>query len=439
MGMCRRKLGKDTRAEIKVDPDIELKDYSGPFKPDLRFTDFGREQLGRMYSLAHHYNYTILRAYRDYIREKWGPEVLLEAQEAVWGKALVGDIHQFITEAMNIKGQDLEAFMKAWQIDLNSQPGDHFEVIFEMPSENRGIVTFNRCPIVEEYEKMGRTDELRDICEKTCPPAMTNVAHRYNTDLVLNVLAMPPRKSKDHICCRFEVCYKNETGKDGRGELDVDPKIDKNRKDIRGELEVNPNVEMQDYSGPFKPDLRITDFSREQLARMYLMAHRYDLAMMIAYQMWIVEKFGYDIVGEMTEDIWGERLIGDVRRLNTTFMNIDPHGIEGFMKAWQMDMTSLPPNFDMKFEMPSVDRGIVTFNTCYGVTMLEPLGMNEELLKLCAMDPPAIGNSARIYHPDMRVKIHAFPPRESEDEVCCKWELFYDATKPTVTWFDGRE
>jgi hypothetical protein len=88
MGRQKQILGKDKRGEIKVDPKVELKDYSGPLKSDLRFTDFSREQLARMYSLAHHYDYEILRAHRDYIREIWGPEAVCEAQEDVWGNTM---------------------------------------------------------------------------------------------------------------------------------------------------------------------------------------------------------------------------------------------------------------------------------------------------------------------------------------------------------------
>jgi hypothetical protein len=439
--MARQKqdLGKDTRAEIKVDPNVELKDYSGPFRPNLRFTDFSREQLGKMYSLAHHYNYTNVRAYRDYVRNRWGPEAFYEGQEAIWGEMLVDDIHRFITETMNIKGKDLEAFMKHWQVDLNSQPGDFFDVIIEMPSKDRGIVTFNRCPVVDEYEASGRTDELHDICTKTCPPAIKNTANLYNTDIDLKVLALPPRKSKDHICCKFEVCYKSRTAKTSKETEKVDLRIDKKKRDIRGDIKIDPKVKLEDYSGPFKPDLRITDFSREQLARMYLMAHQYDLAIMMAYNMWVGGKFGFDGTGDMNVAIWGTGVIGDVRKLHMRFMNIAGNDLESFMKAWQMDVTSQMPNFDMKFEMPSKDRGIVTFNTCFGVMQMEKLGMSDEILKVCALDPPAIGNSARFYHPDMRVKIHAFPLREGEDEICCKWELYYDPTAPTVTWFDNRE
>ena len=35
--------GPDTRAEIRVDSSAELPDYSGPFKADLRFSDFSNQ------------------------------------------------------------------------------------------------------------------------------------------------------------------------------------------------------------------------------------------------------------------------------------------------------------------------------------------------------------------------------------------------------------
>lgn len=427
MGKYKRELGKDPRGEIEVDPNIELQDYSGPFKPDLRLTHFSREQLGRMYLLAHNYNYTILRVYRDYIDEKWGFEAMCEANEDVWGSKLVNNIHRVITEHMNINGQDLEAFMKHWQIDVNSMTGDYFDVIFEMPSEDRGIVTFNRCPVVDEYEASGRTDDVQQVCVKTCPPCITNTARLYNADIDLKVLAMPPRKSREHICCKFEVFNKSGAAQKSRETEKVNLEIDRNKRDIRGDLKIDPKVEMQDYSGPFKPDLKITDFSREQLARMYLMAHQYNLDIMMTYQQWVAEKYGIDAMSDMTVDIWGERMIDHSRLINARFMNIQGQSIEAFMKAWQIDMTSMPPNFDLNFEMSSEDSGIVTFNKCIAVEMMEPMGLNDLLLKFCAMDPPSIGNSAKLYHPDMGLRVLAFPPRESEDDVCCKWELYYES------------
>ncbi len=40
-----KKTGHDHRGEIEVDPSVDLPDYSGPFRADLRFSDFSKEQL----------------------------------------------------------------------------------------------------------------------------------------------------------------------------------------------------------------------------------------------------------------------------------------------------------------------------------------------------------------------------------------------------------
>ncbi|MFC2018004.1 hypothetical protein ACFLTQ_01710, partial [Chloroflexota bacterium] len=314
------------------------------------------------------------------------------------------------------------------QIDVNSIPGDYFDVIFEMPSKDRGIVTFNRCPVVEEYESSGRAEEVHQVCIKTCPPAIRNTARLYNGNIDLKVLALPPRKSRDNICCKFEVYCGPGSGIEAEGSQETE-KVNLNidKKDIRGALKIDSNIELQDYSGPFKPDLKIIDFSREQLARMYLLAHQYNLDIMMSYQRWAAEKYGIDAMSDMTIDLWGERMIDHSRLINARFMNIHGQSIETFMKAWQIDLTSMPPNFDLKFEMPSENSGIVTFNKCIAVEMMEPMGLNDVLLKFCAMDPPSIGNSAKLYHPDMGLKILAMPPRESENDVCCKWELYYES------------
>ena len=50
-----KKKGRDVRGEIKIDPNVDLPDYSGPFQADLRFSDFSKEQLVRMLSMSYEY------------------------------------------------------------------------------------------------------------------------------------------------------------------------------------------------------------------------------------------------------------------------------------------------------------------------------------------------------------------------------------------------
>lgn len=416
--------GMDTRAEIKIDPNIELDDYSGPFRPNLRFTDFSRKQLGRMYSMAHHYHYRIQRAYRRYIHDTWGNDAVGDSEEKIWGELTVDELHELYRDVMKITADNLESFMKSWQLDLNSQPGDFWEIVFEMPTSERGLVTVNRCPVVDEYEKRGSTaGELLAVCKKKCHSAIQSKAKLYHPNIELKVLATPPRASTDNICCRFAVRYH---GDDFQDAATPDLNIDPTKQDLRADTTINPNVTLEDYSGPFRPDLRMTNFSREQLARMFLMCHKHDLGMMIGYQEWAMLAYGWKEMVVMPVEVWANYLFSDAYEVATRFMNITEQSIASYLKALQVDITAQPPNFDNSFEMPSPDRGIYTFNVCFGETNLRNQGAPpDKVLEFCEMDPPAIRKCAKLYHPDIRVKIMALPPVLHPYQVACKWDMVY--------------
>lgn len=418
----KRELGKDTRAQIEDNPTVELDDYSGPFRSNLRYTDFSRKQLSWMVIMAHHYHYDIQKAYRAYIEKEYGYNGVLQTEKNIWEETMSPNIHEFISETMNITGKDIEAFMKHWQVELNSLPGDNYEVIFEMPAKNRGTITVNRCPLAAEYEARGQANKLKGICTNRCSNTMEKSARLYNDNIRLKVLAMPPRQSENHICCKFALYYNGESVPPESSNL----LIDTTKADIRGERVVNPNIELKDYSGPFRPNLRFTDFSRQQLARLFLMNHKYDLGMIQAYETWVLmQTLDFAKKAEISVNVWSNELYKNARSIMAKYLNTTGTGIDSFLKAMQVDITAQPPNFDMMFEMPSADRGLMAFNTCYAVTQLEPLGLNDQITMLCEMDPAAIGKSTSLYSPNMKLNILAMPPRQYEDEVCCMWEFYY--------------
>ncbi len=418
----KRPLWNDTRAEISVDPHIELQDYSGPFKADLKYTDFSREQLSNMLTMVHHYHHAIQKAYRDYAYNKFGYEGVLESEENLWKKMMWNDFHRIIKNAMNINGKNLEAFMKSWQIDLNSLPGDHCEVIFEMPSRRQGIVTFNRCPLVAEYEANERIDELHDVCMTRCAGSIEKRAQLFDVNIGVRTIAIPPRQSENHICCKFELYYRSQGGQLTE---DVNLEIDPDKWDVRGELLVSPDIELNDYSGQFRPDLRLTDFSRKQLARMYLSLHKYNFAMLKSYGAWCKDKLGYENITTMHADVWNEALLIDARKIMARHLNTPERGIDSFLKALQVDIVLQPPSFDINFEMQSEDHCIITFNKCYAVTVLELLGQEEQMEKCCGMDMAVFERSATIFDPDLKFNVLQMLPRPAKDSVCCKWEVYY--------------
>ncbi len=204
-------LGEDTRAEIKVIPGVELDDYSGPFRPDLRFTDFSKVGLSRLIQMASEYHNTIQGRYRQFVDEVHGHAAVLESEETIWGRTMVNSTHRLIKKTMNIKEKSLEGFMKQWQIELNTIPSDVSNVYFEMPDENTGIYTFNKCIGLMMMEPFASEEQIIDLCALD-PPAIGNSCEMYSRGLTgkkieLEIVALPPRKYKDAVCCQWKFTY----------------------------------------------------------------------------------------------------------------------------------------------------------------------------------------------------------------------------------------
>ncbi len=424
--------GMDTRGEFKIIPGVELDDYSGPWRPELRFTDFSKVGLSRLHQMASEYHNAIMAAYRGYQYKEHGHEIAKTAEENIWGRNQINQTYNQISELMKINGRNLEAFMKQWQVELNSLPSVNSDVVFEMPSKRRALVTINRCPLAIQYETEGRTDELREVCMARCPKAIQGGAQKYNGNIMVKNITMPPRQSENHVCCKWELYYKADGSKSAE---ESDILMDK--MDERGKLEARRGVDLKDYSGAFRPDLRITDFSRELLARMYIMYHQLDLNMIMGYQVFEMNHSegggGCDYAAgtKMQLVVWSYDLAVAARTIQMKYLNTPGNGIDGFLKALQVDITAQQPNFDCTFEMPDENTGIYTFQKCFGITMMEKTGGTEEQIKdTCALDPPAIGNSCDMYSEGLSGKkinldIITMPPRKYSDEVCCQWKFTY--------------
>jgi hypothetical protein len=298
----------DIRQELRIDPEVELPDYSGPFKSDLRFTDFSREQLVRMLTMCDDYRAVWVGAWLDEVENYFGRQERLDIEWAAWRDVMVpglepmlreflpaeladarleaaglgrfvgdrpaGDAdlgidyggpfasepefvalpqdvlvtmllgsHEFIlgcnqavamqvvirhsldemfsiawdiwsakvlpavmdlkARHMGIDGNDVAAFMKDLQIDPSAFPGKKFDLTFEMPEPDVGIMTFNRCAAPTMWEALERPDILEKNCHATCPASIEETAKLYNPNMKMDILAIPPRVDDSNVCCRW--------------------------------------------------------------------------------------------------------------------------------------------------------------------------------------------------------------------------------------------
>jgi hypothetical protein len=295
-----KRVGEDLRGDIKIDPNVDLPDYSGPFKADLRFSDFSVEQLVRMLAMSYEYYVLLIEAWGSEIATRYGDDAMRDLQLSAWTNGILPQVprivdewaafadvdemppldtgvvvfspfkpdprygecdkarlvnlllgsHEFfllvieswaaevvvryslddmfdiqwalwsekvLPEVRNIKGRwmnittnDVAAFMKDIQIDATSFTGKAFELIFEMPEEDVGIMTFNKCCALDQWEALGRPDILEKNCHSTCPKSLIETAKMYNPNMKVDILAIPPRRDEGDVCCKWKLSMRTE-------------------------------------------------------------------------------------------------------------------------------------------------------------------------------------------------------------------------------------
>ena len=98
------KRDSSTSQELTVDPDVDLPDYSGPFKPDLRFTDFSPEQLVRMLAMCDEYRQVWVGAWLDEVENNFGRRERLTIEWIAWrdvlAPSLEGMLREFLPEPL---------------------------------------------------------------------------------------------------------------------------------------------------------------------------------------------------------------------------------------------------------------------------------------------------------------------------------------------------
>ena len=308
-----RPSGPDTRADIRVEGSAELPDYSGPFKSDLRFSDFSNPALVNMIAMSDEYYRVCVEAWAGEVANRYGPDLMREIQAEAWQtimlpqlgqmlqewmdvpsdrvEAIVADVaaevaaqqerggvvvinpfrpeavsadlpkeqlvrwalgsHEYLLTAieswagdivirygldamfdiqwdlwsekvlpavrdlkdrwMKVGDGTVEAFMKDIQVDASSFPGKAFELTFEMPEPDVGIMTFNKCIQVDQWESMGRPDIAEKSSHVTCPASIIETAKMYNPNMKVEILAIPPRVNTDEVCCRWRLSLRDDS------------------------------------------------------------------------------------------------------------------------------------------------------------------------------------------------------------------------------------
>ncbi len=184
--------------------------YTGLFTPGPDTVTLSKEQLVTWLLGSHEYLLQCIEGWAAQVVLRHGLDVMFDIQFQLWGDTVLPAAKELKARHLGITGNTVEDWMKDLQIDATAMPGKAFDLEFEMPEPDVGIMTFNRCVAVDQWEGMGRPDILEKNCHSTCPKSMIVTTKMYNPNMKVDILAIPPRVHEGDVCCKWRFSMRDE-------------------------------------------------------------------------------------------------------------------------------------------------------------------------------------------------------------------------------------
>ena len=195
---------QDPNADVPEDERVGRRViYTGLFTPNASTVELSKPQIVTWLLGSHEYLLQCIEAWATQITLRYGLDVMFDIQWTLWGDSVLPGVKKLKEKFLGITGSTVADWMKDIQTDATAMPGKAFDVSFEMPEPDVGIMTFNRCVAVDQWEGMGRPDILQKNCHSTCPKSMIVTTKLYNPNMKVEILAIPPRKDPGDVCCKW--------------------------------------------------------------------------------------------------------------------------------------------------------------------------------------------------------------------------------------------
>jgi len=184
----------------------ELQDYSGPYKPDAKLADFSKDSLVKLLEGYQKIFVGLMGMWNTVNRQRMSVEETWRLDAEVYEMQLRQFEMPLVTEAMNIHGNDVLAVLKYFQMCPDGAREGLYEFDQDIKSNNHAILTFTKCPSLFYFERHGEEKDIESLCGPGGVEhrAFAAICKYFNSDMKCRALKLPPRKSKEDICCQWE-------------------------------------------------------------------------------------------------------------------------------------------------------------------------------------------------------------------------------------------
>jgi hypothetical protein len=177
----------------------KLVDYSGEFLPDLKLSDFSADTLVQLLKLYSKLYMAMDGFWYLSVKGRAGDKEALACDIKVW-EDMVKYETLMIKRQLKIRGSDIASLMKVTQLcpwfQLTTSN-------IEIKDSRRAILTVASCPTLESLEAKSEGTEY-ETCNVVCRKINESIAAHFSPDIEVRCLKLPPRESRDDICCRWE-------------------------------------------------------------------------------------------------------------------------------------------------------------------------------------------------------------------------------------------
>lgn len=182
----------------------ELDDYSGEFRPDIRYEDFSKEALGRLIEEYCRLGFRLDGTWQEVIRRRLGKAEAMAAENEVWAQ-LVPFWQSRVAKALNIRGDDVATYLKLLQMD----PQMCYRLMgveCELHDADHATLRVRTCHAVKYFKHTtGDMEALKEMCVLD-KRAFEKVAAHVNPEIKVEEVFLPTDPgAPDDPNCEFRI------------------------------------------------------------------------------------------------------------------------------------------------------------------------------------------------------------------------------------------
>jgi hypothetical protein len=179
--------------------------------------------------------------------------------------------------------------------------------------------------------------------------------------------------------------------------------------------------EMNDYSGPFRPDARWEDFSKEFLIKIMRLWQQAYLEMAGSWYGAVEKRCGFDTAVACEDEAWNKV----VERMTPKYVKAANTRLNTALDS--LKVLQLPPDntqgdmYPVEYDVRNENHVVMSIKSCPGYEYWEKTGQTTRMNAMCCGEAPVL-NPKYGGNPKFKGKQLKRGPRTSKSEPVCIWE-----------------